>query len=57
MSYCVAQAILLSYMTAWMGGVSLGPEYIDTYNWVCLLSTWNSEYSYSAILQYKIKVF
>ena len=32
MSDCVEQATLLSYMTAWMGGVTLGPGYIDTYN-------------------------
>ena len=57
MSFCVARGIPLSYMTAWKGGVTPGPEYIDTYNWVHLLSSWNSEYCQSAILQYKIKLF
>ena len=31
MSYFVAQGTPFSYMTAWMGGVSLGPGYLDTY--------------------------
>ena len=40
-----------------MGGGSLGPGYMDTYGWVPFLSTWNSEYCLSAMLQYKIKLF
>ena len=50
MSCCVAQGTPLSYMTAWMGGVSLRPGYPDTYGWIPLLSTWNSEYCLPAII-------
>ena len=43
------------YAAAWMGGVSLEQEYMDTYDWVPLLSTWNSKYCELAILQNKSK--
>ena len=54
MSYCVAQGTPLSYMTTWMGGVTLGPGYIQLSVFTVHLKL---RILLCTILQYKIKFF